>query len=206
MNKGKYGAIPSKRTEKATKALEKDSRSLSASEKNAYDNNELEKVDGNLVLKTLITPGEELDLLSVQKNKDSRVGIIDFQDAQIINDGAGGSMIVDAIKFSHAAGLKADDVAAKSFIQKAWPADLENGYVLIKQDTAILHKAKLSDFAFKGDEPQTREAQYLRLARPFTLAAGKRITIKLLRPNGVVGADHFLAVEFKGMQLVNKRK
>jgi len=206
MKREVLGNIPSKRREKAMLVLLNDKQSLTVNERSSFNEGQTEMIDGNLVLKTEVQAGGEQDLLSVQTNKDSRIGVNDFQDAKIINDGAGGSMVVDSVKLSHATGLKDEDAAAKSYTQTAWPADLENSIVVVMQDNVILHKAKIADFAFKGDEPQTREAGELRLARSFTLATDKRVVIKLLRPNNVAGAIHFLAVEFKGMQLVNKRK
>ena len=162
-------------------------------------------IDSTLVLKTEIAAGEEQELLSVQKNKDVRTGIVDFDKAKVVGEDGGGSIAVDAIRVSHAAGVALDDPAAKSYTQTTFPADLENAELQISQGGRVVQKIKLAEFAFKGDEPQTRDDQWKTFSRPFVIAAGADLKVKLLRPSGVAGAVAFLSVEFKGMQTYPKR-
>ncbi len=208
MNKKSLHVITSRRAKKASEALARDSRLISEEEKNAFGLGELELIDRTVVLKTLVVPGEEQDILSKQKNRDSRTGINDFQLARIVSEDGGGTIVVDAIKLSHAAfvaGETNDAAATKAYIQTKWPSDLENGEVVFQQNGRVIQKIKIAEFAYQGNEPVTRHDQYKRLTRPFVIAAGSDLKIKLLRPTGVAGAEEFLAIELQGMQTYPKR-
>jgi len=207
MDRVRKNVISSRRAKKASEALARDSKLISRGEIAKFGAGEMELIDRTVTLKTLITEGEEQDVLSKQKNKDQITGLNDFSEARIVSEDGGGSIAVDSIKLSHAiqeTGQTIADTATKVFKQTRWPADLENGILQISQSGRVVQTIKISEFAFKGDEPQTRADQYKRLARPFTIAAGTDVKIRILRP-GVVGKSHFFGIELCGMQVYPKR-
>jgi hypothetical protein len=197
--------ITNETAQRAQEAFARDSSSISNQEKANVATGALELIDSTLVLKTEVAAGEEQDLLSIQKNKDVRTGVVDFQDGKIITQDGGGSIAVHAMKIAHAAGAANEDAAEKSYTQATFPTDLENAELQLSQGGRIIQRVKLSEFAFKGDEPQTREDQWKHFVRPFTIVAGADIKVKLLRPTGIAGAVAFLDIEFKGMQTFPKR-
>jgi hypothetical protein len=197
--------ILSKRHAKASLALQKDSVALSFEEKDRIKAQQLELYDETIVLKTFYAAGEEQELLSANKNNTPRRGVVDFQDGRLITQDGGGTLAVDAIKISHAAGIKDEDPAAKSYIQTGFPDHLENSLVELHQNGTTLRKIKISEFAFKGDEPQTTMDQWKELDRPIVIAAGTQLKIRLLRPENFPGAGGFISIEMKGMQTFEKR-
>lgn len=197
--------ILSKRHAKASLALKKDSVALSYEETTRIKENQLELYDETIVLKTYYAEGEEQELLSANKNSTPRRGIIDFQDGRLITQDGGGTLAVDAIKISHAAGAKDEDPASKSYLQTGFPDHLENSLIELHQNGTTLRKIKISEFSFKGDEPQTTLDQWKELDRPIVIAAGTQLKIRLLRPENFSGDGGFIAIELKGMQTFEKR-
>lgn len=203
MNTGRGSA--SGRVTKATHALKVNGSLISQNEKSRIAAGQIEYQDATVVLKTHVPAGEQAELLSVAKNRDSRRGINDFEAGKLVSVGDAGTVVVDAVKVSYAAGVLADDAAAKTFAQTGIPADLENAEIEISQGNNVIGRIKMSEFAFKGDEPQTRGDQWKALTVPMVLAAGKSTSIKVLRPEGVAGAEAFLAIEMKGLRTYPKR-
>lgn len=197
--------ILTNRHAKASLALRKDAIALSQEEKHRIGQRELELYDETVVLKTYYSAGEEQELLSANKNNTPRRGIVDFQDGRLVTQDGGGTIAVDAIKLSHATGVQADDPADKQYIQTEFPAHLENALVELYQNGTSLRKIKISEFAFKGDEPQTSDDQWKKLDRPIVIAAGTQLKIRLLRPENYAGGEGFIAVELKGMQTFERR-
>lgn len=197
--------ILSKRHAKASLALKKDAIALSQEEKYRINSQQLELYDDTIVLKTHYSAGEEQELLSANKNSTPRRGIVDFQDGRLITQDGGGTISVDAIKISHATGIATDDAAQKSYVQTGFPPDLENAVLELYQNGTSLRKIKISEFAFKGDEPQTYGDQWKELDRPIVIAAGTQLKIRLLRPENFPGAEGFISIEMKGMQTFERR-
>lgn len=190
---------------KASLALKKDAIAISQEEKYRINNQQLELYDQTTVLKTHFAAGEEQELLSANKNNTPRRGIVDFQDGRLITQDGGGTIAVDAIKISHAIGTKTDDPADKAYLQIGFPTHLENAIIEFHQNGTTLRKIKISEFAFKGDEPQTSDDQWKELDRPIVIAAGTQLKIRLLRPENYPGAEGFISIELKGMQTFEKR-
>lgn len=190
---------------KASIALRKDQIALSQEEKHRIKNNELELHDDTIVLKTYYSQGEEQELLSANKNNTPRRGIVDFQDGRLITQDGGGTIAVDAVKISHAIGAQGEDPADKSYVQTEFPTHLENALIELYQNGTSLRKIKISEFAFKGDEPQSASEQWKKLDRPLVIAAGSQLKIRLLRPENYPGGEGFISIELKGMQTFEKR-
>jgi hypothetical protein len=197
--------IISKRSAFAMQVVADNQALVSVGEKSKIVDGQLELVDELIVVKTEIAAGEEQDLVSVTKNKDPRKGVCDFQNGKLVAAEDGGSIIVDAIKISHSAGTAGQDAASKLFTQTTFTSDLENAVVQFHQNGKVLREVKISQFCFKGDEPQTVEAGFKKLDKPFVVLAGSDVKIKLVRPTGVAGAIAFLAIELDCMRTYPKR-
>jgi len=193
------------RQNRAKERLIADVDLISVNEASAIRKGHLELNDETKVLKIIVNAGEEQEILSVQKNKDSRTGINDFQDGRIISPDGGGSFVVEEVKISHAAAVLGDDVATKSFIQTAFPSDLEHAVVQFSQNGRTIKEIKLCEFVFTGDAPQNVIASWKKLDMPFTIAAGKDLRMKLVRPSGITGSAAALSIEMQGIQTYPKR-
>jgi hypothetical protein len=178
---------------------------LSADEKEKIEDRKLQVKDRTLVAKVHCPAGEIVELITATKNQDSKRGINSFERGQISQINDGGTIVVDYVKFGHAIGVIADSPATKQFTQTAIPADLENSIVVISQGGHPVAEIPFAEFAFKGDEPQTRTDQWLGLTEPIILVGGKSTKIELMRPEGVTGAEAFVSVELKGLQTLPRR-
>lgn len=208
MNGRSKNTISSRRAKKIAESFARDSRLISISEKGNFAKGEMEFIDRTVTVKTLVFAGEEQEILSTQKNKDYKTGINDFQNGRLVSESGGGSVGVDLVKLSYAEYIKdetADDVVNKTFKQTGWSADMENAEIVFLQSGRVVQKIKISEFAFKGDEPNTRTHQYKHFSRPFVIAAGTDLVVKLVRPAGVAGKETYLAIEMQGMQTFPKR-
>lgn len=204
MNKSVRGGANA-RVAKLVHAVKADNVAISKEEKARIASGELELVDRTLTIKTEYSTGEMEDLVSTTKNPNPRRGINDFNKGVISQVGDGGTVIVDAIKIAHATGTTGQDAATKSFTQVTIPADIAHGVVEFSQGNVVVGRVNISEFAYKGDEPNTRADQWLPLTRPMVLAAGKTTKISLLRPESVTGVLGFISIEMKGMQTYPKR-
>ncbi len=195
----------SKKELKSQVALIKAAESVSAEEASRFQSGQLELVDETLTLKTHLKAGEEVTILSSSVNKDVRKGINDFQDGKLARIDNGGTVVVDKVRVSHAAGVAADDAAAKSYTTNSMPADIENGVIRIEQGGKLVAELKASRFLLRGDESQKVGDDFLELDTPFVLVAGSSTVIKFLRPEGVVGNECFIGIEAEGKKTMPKR-
>jgi hypothetical protein len=187
-------------------ALKRDKSTLKNEEVIRIEKNELELVDKTITLKTALEPGERVELVTVSKNPDPVRGINDFDKGKLAAVADGGSMVIDEVKLSHAAGAVGDNPATKQYLQRLFPADIAHGLVKISQGDIVLCEINVSEFNYKGDEPNTRADQWKTLERPFTLVGGRTTKIEFFRPEGTSGAIVFIGIELQGMQTNPRRK
>lgn len=180
---------------------------VAGDEARRYKAGDLDLIDDTIVVKTFVEVGDVVPMLSSSKNRDLRKGIIDFQEGKVTREGDGGTMTVDKVRITYAAGIKADDAAVKNFLTTGIPADIENAVISIKQGGTIVRELKVSKHVMKGDPAQKLGDDFVELDVPMVLVAGKEIKIDLLRPEGVLGGGTagFIGLEFDGMKTFPKR-
>lgn len=178
---------------------------ISDQEKRDYENKRLALKDSIISLKTHVPAGVEVPLLSAEKNDTLQLGVVDFKNGILEGINGKGSIAVTELKIGFAVGVEADAVTSKSFGQTTFPADFEHSILEISQEGKIVEKVKISEFVLKGDASTTFYGSRKHYGHPFLLAGNKATEVRLRRPNGVVGAEGFLCVDFIGMQAVAKR-
>lgn len=194
------------RVEKILATLKRDAGALKNEEVLRIEKKELELVDKTITLKTWVEAGERVELVTVSKNPDPVRGINDFDKGKLAAVADGGSVVIDEVKVSFATGVIGDGAATKQYIQKLFTADIAHGLIQISQGNGVLCEINVSEFNFKGDEPNTMADQWKSLERPFTLVGGKTTKIEFFRPEGTSGTGVYIGLEMQGMQTNPRRK
>ena len=184
------------------KAVLKNSvRQLPTDEKNAVANDFADLRYGSLVLKTALQGGALEELITPQRNADPKKAINDFRDGQISADGATGSLGVTHLRVTAAIGNGTAVLPEEQTYKSTnFPTDLENAELWVRVSGKVVYKAKLAEFALKGDEPQDNAAITKPVGSPFALPLNAKIGLEIHRPQGVttVTTNLFASIEFIG--------